>query len=108
VSGLAVSESPAPDGTGRPAGARAITVAGATLVVFLGIGVALIWRLVDEERARDIAGWQSRLGLVADDRAAALTDWVERQMTEVKAVAENESVQLYMSELTAAALTSVI
>lgn len=95
---LAISEAPAPQGIGN----RAIVLGGAALVVFLLLGVALVYRVIGDERARDMAAWQSRLGLIADGRAAAVTSWVEHQFDEMKGIAENESVQLYMSELSAA------
>ena len=74
---------------------------GLALAAFLLVGSILISRFVDEERTRDLASWQSRIGLVADGRALAVTDWVERQFDEMKGIAENESVQLYASELLA-------
>src|SRR5262249_50388899 len=49
-----------------------------------------------------MAAWQARLGIIADGRALALSEWVERQFAEVKGLADNASVQLYLSELTAA------
>jgi PAS domain S-box-containing protein len=91
-----------PEGLRSPVGNRAIVLGGTALVVFLLIGIALVGRILGEERARDLAFWQSRLGLIADGRAVAITDWVERQLGEMKGLADNESVQLYTSELSAA------
>jgi PAS domain S-box-containing protein len=80
---------------------RTIAVAALGLVALLALGVVLAHRFIAAERARDLAAWQSRLGLIADGRAAALADWVDRQFAEMTALAENASVQLYMTELVA-------
>lgn len=79
----------------------AIIVAGGALVLLLLLGFVLADRFITAERARDLVAWQSRLGLVADGRAVALADWVERQFAEMAGIAENASVQLYMTELAA-------
>jgi hypothetical protein len=85
-----------------PPGKRPFIVIGAALGVLLLIAAALAWRVVVEERARDLENWQIRLGIVADGRLAAITDWLDRQMGEVSALAGNPSIQLYLSELAAA------
>ncbi len=85
-----------------PPGKRPFIVIGAALGVLLLIAAALAWRVVVEERARDLENWQIRLGIVADGRLAAITDWLDRQMGEVSALAGNPSIQLYLSELGAA------
>jgi PAS domain S-box-containing protein len=79
----------------------AIILAGTGLFVLLLIGFVLADRFIAAERARDLDAWQSRLGLIADGRAVALADWVERQFAEMSGLAENASVQLYMTELAA-------
>ncbi|MBI3453478.1 MAG: hypothetical protein HY057_11760, partial [Rhodospirillales bacterium] len=49
-----------------------IALAGLALVVAAAIGVGLVFRFVADERARELRGWQARLGLTADSRAAAV------------------------------------
>jgi PAS domain S-box-containing protein len=83
-------------------GSRAIIGAGAVLIAFLIAGIVLVSHFISEERARDLVAWQSRVALIADGRARAVTDWVERQLAEMTGLAENGSVQLYLSELAAA------
>jgi PAS domain S-box-containing protein len=99
---LPTSKAPTLEELRSAPGIRAIVLGGGALVLFLLLGAALVGRFLGEERARDMASWQARLGLVADGRAVAITDWVEHQLGEMKGIAENESVQLYMSELSAA------
>ncbi len=80
---------------------RAIAVAGIALVALLLLGTVLAYRFIGTEQARDLAAWQARLGLIADGRAVAISDWVERQFAEMTGLAENASVQLYLTELSA-------
>ncbi len=80
---------------------RTITVAGVALVALLLLGTVLAYRFIGAERARDLATWQARLSLIADGRAVAVSDWVERQFAEMTGLAENASVQLYLTELSA-------
>src|SRR5262249_41926290 len=79
----------------------AVVVAGVALLVAAAIGVWLVFQFVNDERARDLRAWQERLAIVADTRAAAVNDWVDRQISTVAALADNASLQLYMSELDA-------
>jgi PAS domain S-box-containing protein len=77
----------------------AIVGAAGGLVALLLLGFVLADRFIAAERSRDLVAWQARLGLIADGRAAALAEWVERQFAEMDGLAENASVQLYMTEL---------
>ena len=74
-------------------------LAGAGLVAVTVIGVVLVLMFVDDQRVRDMRAWQVRMGIVADSRFAAVNDWFERQFAQVREVAENASVQLYLTEL---------
>ncbi len=68
------------------------------LAVILG-GVWLIFSYLDLERERDLADWRIRLGLIADDRAAGIDQWLNREFTSVGELANNASLQLYLSQL---------
>ena len=87
----------------RAAGIRAVGLGAAGLVLFLVLGFVLILRFAGVERDRDLGHWQVRLGIVADGRAAAIADWVERQFGEMSGLADNTSLQIYMTELALAA-----
>ena len=80
----------------------AVIAAGLALLGAAAIGVLLVFRFVDDERDRDLRAWQARLAIVADTRAAAVNDWVDRQVATVGALADNASLQLYMTELSTA------
>lgn len=78
---------------------RIVLLAGALLGAVLVLGVALVLRFVANERERDLIAWQVRLGIVADSRVAAVDDWLEAQYRLVRELAENPTVQLYLTEL---------
>ena len=61
--------------------------------------VILVFSFADSERRRDLGVWEERLGIVADTRAAAVDDWIERQYRDLGALADNASLQIYMTEL---------
>ncbi|MCW5730838.1 MAG: PAS domain-containing protein [Alphaproteobacteria bacterium] len=73
----------------------------ASLVLLLAAiaGIALIVRFAALEAGRDLRAWQAQLGLVADSRAAAVDEWLARQWAVLRELAENASLQLYMTEL---------
>lgn len=78
-----------------------IGIAGVLLVVAATAAVVVGLRFINSERERDLMMWQTRLGIVADSRAAAVTDWVKRQYAPLSGLAENASLQIYMTELVA-------
>lgn len=55
---------------------------------------------IDQEKQRDMQSWQIRLGIVADSRVTAVNEWAERNMEHIRELAENASLQLYMTEIT--------
>jgi PAS domain S-box-containing protein len=60
-------------------------------------------RFVDSEWQRELRAWQVRLGIVADSRFAAVDDWLDRQFEELAGLADNASLQLYMTQLATSA-----
>ncbi|MGQ0664357.1 MAG: HD-GYP domain-containing protein [Pseudomonadota bacterium] len=79
-----------------------VTAGGLALALLAVLAAALVFRFVEGERQRDLRAWQVRLGLVADGRTAAVRDWIERQVAAVAGLAENTSLQIYMTEWAAA------
>ncbi len=73
----------------------------AAIVVTIGGAVAGVFAFVDSERQRDVQAWQVRLGIVADSRSADINAWVDQNFTHMKELAQNASLQLYMSDLDA-------
>lgn len=78
---------------------------GGALVLLLAIvlGIVMVLRFAESERQRELRSWQVRLGIVADSRAAAVESWLTGQLDEMTGLAENASLQVYLSQLAAAA-----
>lgn len=76
-------------------------VIGAIVALLGGIALSVFFafRFVEQERSRNLQEWQIRLGIVADSRTAAVNEWVERNFAVLRELAENASLQLYMTEL---------
>ena len=72
------------------------------LVLIIIGAVFLSFKFVEQERARELQAWQIRLGIVADSRAAAVNEWAEQNFSTLRELAENASLQLYMTELSLA------
>lgn len=73
----------------------------ALLLVALGATI-VIFRFVASERERDMQAWQIRLGIVADSRTAAVEDWLKGEFGAIRELADNGSLQIYMTELSLA------
>ena len=72
---------------------------GATLVIAAVVGTLLVLQFAASERDRELRQWQVRLGIVADSRLADVEGWLGEQLDELTALAENASLQLYMTIL---------
>ncbi len=82
---------------------RVNTIVGAIVVGLVIAALAAAYvaqQFVAEERARVQQAWQVRLGIVADSRTAAVNEWAQRNFAALRDLAENASLQLYMTELT--------
>lgn len=76
--------------------------------VFIGVFLMLAavggsifgaFKFVEDERARSLQEWQIRLGIVADSRSSAIDEWLDGNLKAMRELAENASLQLYMSEI---------
>ena len=72
------------------------------LLVLIAAAVFFSFRFVESERARALQEWQTKLGIVADSRVADVNEWVDANIATIAELSENQSLQLYMSELTEA------
>ncbi|MDP6876423.1 MAG: HD domain-containing phosphohydrolase [Alphaproteobacteria bacterium] len=72
---------------------------GVGLVVAVLLGIWLVVAFVDRESQRDIRQWQLRLGIVADSRTVEVNRWLESQFLTMQSLAENASLQLYMTQI---------
>jgi HD-GYP domain-containing protein (c-di-GMP phosphodiesterase class II) len=80
---------------------KVVSGIGLLAVAMAGMA-ALAYYYVEQERIRDLQAWQVRLGIVADSRAAAVNEWAEINFGHMRELAQNASLQLYMTELAAA------
>ena len=81
--------------------ARKPVLFGLGLLTLIILGALwLIFSYLDLERERDLADWRIRLGLIADDRAADVDHWLKTQQADLEELANNASLQLYLSQLT--------
>jgi len=76
-----------------------MSLTGAAIAVAALVGVIFVFLFADAQHARDQRAWEERLGIVADTRSADIEKWLESQYRELGGLAENASLQLYMSEL---------
>lgn len=90
----------ADEGDGSSSGALFKMIAtGLAIVVAAVIGGVLVFQFIDAERAREMQRWQVRLGIIADSRFAEIDQWMDSQLDELRGLASNESLQLYMTIL---------
>ena len=74
-------------------------VTAAVIALAAAIGVFAVFQFTDAERERELVRWQQRLGIVADSRLADVESWVAAQKAVTEELAENGSLQLYLSVL---------
>ena len=72
---------------------------GAGMAAVIAIAVFFTFSFVEEERKRTMQAWQVRLGIVANGRAASVNEWVEQNFAHMRELAQNASLQIYMTEL---------
>ena len=78
---------------------RVMYAAGAALLIAAVLGIWQVIEYAGAQKQRDIEAWYERSGIVADSRAAAVDAWVEQQYDVLRGLAQNQSLQLYMTEL---------
>ena len=84
---------------GRSRGRLYFALGAGVLAVAIGLGVLFAFKFADAERERDLQSWQVRLGIVADSRLDDINDWLESQFRHLRAVADNASLQIYLTQL---------
>lgn len=78
---------------------QAAVVAVVAFITILIICTIILFKFAAVESKRDLVGWETRLGIVADSRANAVNEWVSRQFGELESLASNKSLQLYASQI---------
>lgn len=85
----------------RAAAAALVCVVGAAAVAGL-----LLWRTAQADRARELVVWQARLASVAESQAHAVSFWIEQKFLPLRGLAENASLQIYVSAISAPGATA--
>ncbi|MDH5749672.1 MAG: hypothetical protein OEY85_10225, partial [Rhodospirillales bacterium] len=91
-----------PGGTDQPTKRRVNRiVAGIALALAAAVVASFLFasKFVEDEYQRDVQAWQIRLNIVADSRAASVNSWIDGNFTNMLELAENASLQLYLTEL---------
>jgi len=79
---------------------KVVLIGGGGLAVLVASAIFAAVTYVESERTREVQAWQVRLGIVADSRSAAVNEWVDQNFTSIRELAQNASLQVYMSTLT--------
>lgn len=86
--------------TARPSSVvNRVYIAVILITVALAAAIALILHLASAQYDKELRNWQLRLSLIADSRLDAVSGWVENQFNEMQGLAQNASLQLYVTEL---------
>jgi PAS domain S-box-containing protein len=72
----------------------------AVLVLIGLIGMYLVSLFVGQEREQAENEWRIRMGIVADSRAADVNRWFDTQFAELFGIAQNQSAQTYIQQIT--------
>ncbi|NMM45242.1 PAS domain-containing protein [Rhodospirillaceae bacterium KN72] len=67
------------------------------VVIFAAVGIALMLQFAASERDREMRQWQSRMSIVIDSRYTDIDRWLTRQIDDLRGIADNASVQLYLT-----------
>ncbi|MTI10948.1 PAS domain S-box protein [Rhodospirillaceae bacterium RKSG073] len=78
-------------------GRMGLTVAG--LLIGAVIAFYLVFQFGENERQRELQAWQVRMGIVTESRYADVSNWLQMQKADLRALADNASLQLYMTIL---------
>lgn len=85
-------------GKGRSSVALPIGLTVLALAAAVVVSVVLVFRFIADERERDLLSWEARMGIVASSRSAAIEQWIARQFSELKGLADNPSVAIYFTQ----------
>lgn len=80
---------------------RKIGTAVLLCAVLTAVAIYGAFRLAHDDRQREVQVWQSKLGIVADSRAAAVDGWLQSQFAGLTQIAQNNALQLYFTQMTA-------
>lgn len=68
------------------------------LAAFLVLSMWLITEYAQKERQRDMTNWQSRIGILADMKVAAVRDYLQEKRSLLNQLSSNGTLRLYLSQ----------
>ena len=71
----------------------------AILILIALIGMFLVNMFVENERDQAKTEWRTRMGIVADSRAADINRWFDDQFGDLQGIAGNQAVQVYLQQI---------
>ena len=74
-----------------------MALTGGGVAIFIAVGVFLMMQFATSERDREMRQWQSRMSIVIDSRYTDINRWIDRQLADLRGIADNASVQLYLT-----------
>jgi len=83
----------------RPQINRVAVLVIAGILLAIGAAITGVFTFIASERQRDVQAWQVQLGIVADSRTADVNAWIEQNFGYMRELAQNASLQIYMSDL---------
>ncbi len=82
-----------------PEGAPRLFGIGLLVACVVLSGAWLVMRFAADDYARDLQTWREKLNLIAESRAADVNHWVESHFQDMRTLADNPTLQLYLTEL---------
>lgn len=70
---------------------------GVGVAIFVAVGIFLMLQFKASEQAREMRQWQSRMSIVIDSRFTDIERWLGEQTGDLRGIADNASVQLYLT-----------
>ena len=74
-----------------------MALTGVGVAIFIAVGIFLMMQFAASERDREMRQWQSRMSIVIDSRYTDINRWIDRQLADLRGIADNASVQLYLT-----------
>jgi hypothetical protein len=71
----------------------------AIISIILITGFWLIIKFSEADLSRDTLAWEEKMNLIAESRASETTNWISAHFKNLRSLASNPSLQLYLTEL---------
>ena len=81
---------------------RSLTMPFIGIVIVISLALFAIFKFAEDEAQKGLESWQARMNLIADSRAAEVSEWLNRHLNSIEEVAADASIQLYASTIVAA------